>query len=107
LKGITERPLLQLRKSRNLFTSLAALCFKTAPCQIKLAKAIKALDRRYVTDVTDQCLSVTVVAGPLQLELKFEARPIFRRKQLEATTLISLAGSLPSNHWHTEERIYL
>jgi hypothetical protein len=39
-KGVTERPLalLQLRKSRNLFSSTAR---ETAPCQIKLAKAIK------------------------------------------------------------------
>ena len=59
--------------------------FETTACQIKLAKAIKVLDRRYVTD---QCSSV--VAGPLQ------ARPILIQAQ---ATLISL----PSNH--TEERI--
>jgi hypothetical protein len=74
-KGITERPLLQLRKSGNLFHKP----LKQSPCQIKLAKAIKVLDRRYVTD---QCLSV--VAGPLQ------AWPILIQAQ---ATLISL----PSN----------
>ena len=44
--------------------------FETTPCQIKVAKAIKVLDRRYVTD---QCSSV--VAGPLQ------ARPILIQAQ--------------------------
>ena len=50
--------------------------FETAPCQVKLAKAIKVLGRR---DVTDQCSSV--VAGQLQ------ARPILIQAQ---ATLISL-----------------
>jgi hypothetical protein len=35
---------------------------ETAPCQIKLAKAIKVLDRRYVSD---QCLSVVTVGGTI------------------------------------------
>jgi hypothetical protein len=69
LKGITERSLRQLRKSR-LRAGAFSQAFETAPCQIKLAKAIKVLvvlDRRYVT-ASDQCS--TVAAGPLQ------ARPI-------------------------------
>jgi hypothetical protein len=62
--------------------------FETTPCQIKLAKAIKVLDRRYVTD---QCSSV--VAGPLQ------ARPILimilaqAQFAAQTTRLISLPSS--------------
>jgi hypothetical protein len=64
--------------------------FETAPCQIKLAKAIKVLDRRYVADQFS-----SVVAGPPGT-MALQARPILIQAQ---ATLISL----PSNH--TEERI--
>ncbi len=66
---------------------------ETTPCQIKLAKAIKVLDRRYVAD---RCCGVPVAAGPLALQ----ARPILIRAQ---ATLISLPSTCHSNH--TEERI--
>jgi hypothetical protein len=60
-KGVTERPLLQLRKSRAGTFSQAS---GTAPYQIKLAnlKAInlKVLDRRYVSS---QCGGGTIASA--------------------------------------------
>jgi hypothetical protein len=57
INGVTERALFFNCTRAGTFSQ----AFQTLPCQIKLANAIKLLDKHYVTD---QCLGV--VAGPLQ-----------------------------------------
>jgi hypothetical protein len=98
VRSETMAPLwLQARLGMNFFACFWA--FRSGPgrgpeplkprraLEIKLAGAIKVLDRRYVTD---QCSSV--VSGPLQ------ARPAILI-QAQATLI-----SLPSTRNHTEER---